>query len=134
MTVIECNPAIKAFVTETLGCGCPESVFERIDYDARLVMAGLDRPLQRLLIGNRLLIYILESGDVSELQQVLPVLLAAGKADRDMHGYNRLRVVVATEQPDLVRGEVDRLLPCLPDLDDRAHVHVVPGRCCVAGS
>jgi hypothetical protein len=46
--------AIKSFVIETLGCRCPESVFEQIDYDDTSTIPGLETPFKRWLIGHRL--------------------------------------------------------------------------------
>jgi len=128
MTTNSNTAAIKSFVIETLGCRCPESVFEQIDYDERSTIPGFDTPLQRLLIGTRLLIYIFESDDATALQMFLPLLVEKGKAERDHNGYNRLRVVVATDQPQSIQHEAEMLFASLGDVDEKVHLHVL-SRC-----
>ena len=114
--------AIKSFVIETLGCRCPESVFEQIDYDdhTRLgdaVQALADRPPAA--------IYLLECDDATALQSALPLLVEKGKAERDDQGYHRLRVVIATDQPQSIQHEADRLFSSLGDVDEKVHLHVL---------
>ena len=125
MTTIR-NPAdIKSFVKETLGCRCPESVFEQIDYDEQAAIPGLDTPLQRLLIGNRLLIYRLEIEDAAALRMVLPLLVESGQAERDRNGYNRLSVVIATDHPESLHHEAQRLFSSLEGVDEKVQLHVL---------
>jgi hypothetical protein len=117
--------AIKSFVIETLGCRCPESVFEQIDYHDTSTIPGLETPFKRLLIGHRLLIYLLECDDATALQSALPLLVEKGKAERDDQGYHRLRVVIATDQPQSIQHEADRLFSSLGDVDEKVHLHVL---------
>ena len=128
MTTIGNAAAIQTFVTETLGCRCPESVFEQIDYDEKSTIPGLDTPLRRLLIGHRLLIYILECDDATALHTFLPRLVERGKAERDRNGYNRLRVVVATDQPQSIQHAAEMLFSRLDHVDEKVHLHVL-ARC-----
>jgi len=129
MTTEELSEIVKDFVAGTLGCGCPDSVFGQVDYDARSSTLGPDLPLQRLLVGNRLLIYILECNDAAALRKLLPQLIEKGKAERDRRGYNRLRVVVSTGQPELIRHEAEQLFSGVGGLDDKVHLHVLSGCC-----
>ena len=88
------TPALRAFVRDTLGCTCQEVVFDAV---ARtdLVVDG-QAAGTRLVIGDRLLIYLVE-------REVPPaaigVLAAAGSADRDRHGNENERVVACPESP-----------------------------------
>ncbi|MCU0734883.1 MAG: hypothetical protein MUF20_05070 [Methylotetracoccus sp.] len=116
---------IRSFVIQTLGCRCPASVFELIDCDENSTLPGIDTPLGRLLIGNRLLIYIFQSGDLAALRNVLPRLVEEARAERDRSGYNRLRIVVAADQIESTRRAAEHLFPRFPDIDDRAHLHVL---------
>ena len=54
--------SIRRFVREDLGCGCPEEVFDHVALASR--DAGPDGPRHtRLLIGNRLLVYVMTASD-----------------------------------------------------------------------
>ncbi len=125
MTMIRDAAGIKPFVTGTLGCRCPDHVFEQIEYDEGTTLPGFDASLRRLLVGKRLLIYILDTDDRAALRNILPRLVGQGKAERDRNGYNRLRIVVASCQPATTAPEAERLFCALPDLDDRIHLHVL---------
>ena len=57
------DPQIKRFVQETLGCSCPEEVFDKIECDTDASRIWW----RRINVGNRLLIYILDATDVSDL-------------------------------------------------------------------
>lgn len=120
---------IKTFVIETLGCRCPESIFGQIDEQSDITLSSLDAPLRRLLIGRRLLIYILDADDAAALQ-VLPELIERGKAERDRNGYNRLRVVVASHRPESIRQAAEEVFSSLGNVDEKVHLHVIDGCCC----
>ena len=57
------DPQIKRFVQETLGCSCPEEVFDKIECKTNVSSTWW----KRIDVGNRLLIYILDATDVSDL-------------------------------------------------------------------
>jgi hypothetical protein len=80
------------------------------------------------VIGRRLLIDILECDEPAALSAALPVLVEYGNAERDDHGYNRLRVVVATEQPVSIEHAAEALFSNLSDVDEKVHLHVL-ARC-----
>ena len=49
------NPvAVKTFVRERLGCQCPDSVFEQIDYQEHARILEQDTITRRLLISSLL--------------------------------------------------------------------------------
>lgn len=116
--------AIERFVRVTLGCRCPDEVFQSIAIE-RVGAPGEAGPLTRLLVGNRLLIYLLER-DGSELPAgALEALCAAGRADRDRHGLNRFRLVVGSARPDELRPTLRECFGSAAGADDRAHLHVL---------
>lgn len=119
------NNVIKSFVLTTLGCGCPESVFEQIAYDGTPALPALDGRLQRLVIGNRLLIYIVEADDAAALRALLPLLLETGKAERDRNAYNRLRIVVAAANPESIRPDAESVFLGADGMDEKVHLHVL---------
>ena len=84
------NPvAVKTFVRERLGCQCPDSVFEQVDYQENAGIVGQDAIARRLLIGSRLLIYIVEHENGSSLSDLLPLFVKKAREERDRQGYNR---------------------------------------------
>lgn len=130
MTAPSNAAAIKSFVTECLGCRCSDDVFEQIDDYGSAMIPGLAVAFRRLLIGRRLLIDILECDEPAALLAALPVLVEKGKAERDDHGYNRLRVVVATDQPVAIEHEAEALFSSLGDVDEKVHLDVL-ARCLI---
>ena len=58
MTAIRNNEKLKGFVRNTLGCGCPEEVFEKIDVSMYLAV-GHEKEVTRIVVGDTLLIYII---------------------------------------------------------------------------
>ena len=60
-------PEIKRFVQQTLGCTCPEEVFEKIDYQKE----GDGIPGRKVTVGDRLLIYIITMDSKSGIQGVI---------------------------------------------------------------
>lgn len=121
--------SVKTFVTETLGCRCPESVFEHIEYQGEAAVPGLNDPLKRLVVGRRLLIYFLESDDAAVLRTSLPRLIRTARDERDRAKYNRVRVVVLSDHPDPLRPEAERSFSGLDEVDARMHLHVLARSC-----
>ena len=66
---------IKRFVQETLGCSCPEEVFNKIDYQKE--SDGISG--SRVNVGDRLLIYIINMEGKSGIQGVINRLLDRGE-------------------------------------------------------
>jgi hypothetical protein len=59
------NEVIKRFAIDVLGCGCEDSVFSRIDHNRSFRLPSGVTLSSRILIGERLLIYIADSNSVS---------------------------------------------------------------------
>jgi hypothetical protein len=114
---------IERFVRETLGCECPDSVFDRIDLDGRVSEPGI--PLGRVVIGQRLLIYLVRADDAEFIACHLAALVAGGRQERDARGYNRLRLVIAAKPVEPVREAAQALFQRLADKDERVHLHVI---------
>ena len=119
------HETVKHFVRDTLGCQCPESVFDQIDYQENSAILGKDATAKRLLVGNRLLIYVLEIDDAKRLTILLPRLVRNAKSERDSQGYNRLRVVIAAENADVIRPAAEGLFAEIEDIDAKVHLHVL---------
>lgn len=99
---------IKHFVQETLGCGCPEEVFRSIECRWNVRLNSFITLQGAIVVGNRLLIYITEAGSAGCIEEHLPVLLAAGRKERDERGLNRFRLVIVADDPAEVRRSRER--------------------------
>jgi hypothetical protein len=125
MTATLDHEKAKCFVRDTLGCQCPDSVFDRIDYQENADILGKDAIVKRLLVGNRLLIYVLEIDDAINLPILLPRLVKNAKSERDSQGYNRLRVVIAAENAVTILPVAESLFAEIEDIDPKVHLHVL---------
>jgi hypothetical protein len=114
---------IKVFVQKTLGCGCPEEVFQHID--CRSCIQLQDCTIRnRINIGNRLLIYVIEMSNTDSLANILTVLIHAGKKERDSSGFNRLRLVLATDYLHEMTQVAEALFQDM-NKDEKIHLHIV---------
>lgn len=118
---------VKSFVRETLGCACPDAVFRSIETDTGGGELGGIPVLARLVIGARLLVYLLDADAVpgDALAERIPAALRAGRDARDQASLNRCRVVLVTGSPPAIEAAADRALTTLPEADDRLHLHTV---------
>ncbi len=116
--------SIELFVRGTLGCQCPEEIFSAITIKQGR-NPDSDLTYTRLVIGNRLLIYVLEARHSSALPLEVATLAARGRADRDTDRLNRFRLVLTSDRPDEAQAEVDAAFSSAAGDDDHAHLHVV---------
>lgn len=116
--------SIEHFVRDTLGCGCPDEVFQHLAVSRLPPIAG--RPLiVQLQVGSRLLIHVVAMPDGAATHGWIEQLAANGRAARDRHGYNRFRLVIASPVPPVSARELeDRFARAIVG-DDKAHLHVV---------
>lgn len=118
------NP-IEHFVRGTLGCQCPDEVFQSISID-RVGTADGAASCTRLLVGHRLLIYILDAASVGVAHGALADLVARGRRERDERGYNRFRLVIACDEPASASTAVQHAFDEACGNDERAHLHCLP--------
>ncbi|HWR72325.1 MAG TPA: hypothetical protein VN604_04100, partial [Nitrospirota bacterium] len=78
-----------------------------------------------IIIGNRLLIYIAEAGTQGCIEEHLPVLVAAGKQERDERGLNRFRLVLTADDPVGVQRVAEKIFEELRGTDDKLHLHMI---------
>jgi len=117
-------PGIERFVRGTLGCRCPDEVFQSIELaDANTADGAVS--FRRLVIGQRLLIDACQPAAGVPLGELVQALAAQGCAERDARGYNRYRLVIAAAEPaaliDLAAAAFARVIGD----DDRAHLHLL---------
>ena len=118
--------ALKSFVQDGLGCGCPDEVFSFTQIKKRPdVFRGL--PIDYLItIGDRLLVGICLSANLGGSIGVdIKESLAAGKQLRDRAGFNRFRLVVTSKDADSIATAIQEQFDGLADLDNKIHLHVV---------
>jgi hypothetical protein len=116
---------IKHFIQHTLGCSCPEEVFQSIDVRSNLRLSSFITLDSAIIIGNRLLVYIAEAGSAGCIEEHLPVLVAAGKKERNEKGLNRFRLVLVADNPEEVRQIAVRQFEELRGNDEKVHLHVI---------
>ena len=117
--------AIAAFARDILGCGCPAEVFAQIQ-ESQLDLPGLSDPGRRFAIGGRLLVYLVAPADPEAALAQLAAWVAMGRAERDARGMNRLRLAIASDDPEALSARLRARFEALPGLDGRLHLHVLP--------
>lgn len=114
---------IERFARDTLGCNCPDEVFDTID--CRRGDPATDVYGVRIAIGGRLLVYVLEADSPGVVEEMLSRVLGAGKADRDEQGMNRFRAVLATDQVEPVEKTARRIFDGYSQKDEKVHLHIL---------
>jgi hypothetical protein len=114
------------FIRSTLGCGCPDEVLQWIECSRSIPVPEHSLMLTRIDVGGRLLVYVVEADETPETAvYAIPALMAAGLAERDRAGFNRLRLVLASDEPEVVRSVAEKVYSESAPRDDRVHLHVV---------
>ena len=116
--------SIEHFVRGTLGCGCPDEVFQQLVVSRLPPIAGRP-PILQLQVGSRLLIHVVAPPDGATANGWIEQLAANGRTARDRHGYNRFRLVIASPTPPAsVRDMRERFARAIVG-DEKAHLHFV---------
>ena len=112
---------LRQFIRETLGCSCPDEVLEAIE----CTPAAAGYPLQKLNVGGRLLVYIIDAGEAADLPAAVRAALERGVAERDTGGFNRFRLVLSAAHPEQVRGPAEQAFAESSWHDEKTHLHVL---------
>lgn len=116
--------SIEHFVRTTLGCKCPDEVFESIAIEhASTHDAAL--PYTRLVVGDRLLIYIHETQPAEASPATVSKLAQQGLSERDANRYNRYRLVIVSAHPTQLLDDARTSFASVVGNDQRAHLHVL---------
>jgi hypothetical protein len=118
--------SVEGFVRGTLGCGCPDEVFEQVIISHLPGVAGRP-PIVQLLVGSRLLIHVAHPPVGQAVDGWVEQLVANGRAARDRHGYNRFRLVIASATPPAAVREIQERFARAILGDRKAHLHFVAG-------
>jgi hypothetical protein len=116
--------AVIRFVRDTLGCGCPDDVFDFMDIGPLPSVAG-GRPALQLVVGGRLLIRLVEPPLPATTAGWLEDLANAGRATRDARDYNRFRLVLVAPHGEALPAGLDERFTATVGGDQRAHLHVI---------
>jgi hypothetical protein len=118
---MQAYPEIKRFVRETLGCSCPDDVFNQIDYQKGVEgVAG-----RKVRVADRLLIYIVTLERNSSPEESIHAALRQGIEERDRQALNRFRLVLVTSSPEQLRSRAESAFDCSGYRDERSHLHLV---------
>jgi len=122
------NPAdrqsIEHFVHTTLGCKCPDEVFQSIAVERTPTPQATTQYI-RLVIGNRLLIHIHETQPAKATTTAVSKLAQQGLAERDAKQYKRFRLVIACAHPTQVLDDAKTSFASVAGPDQKAHLHVL---------
>lgn len=116
---------IKHFVRDELGCACPDEVFETMDVQHTPSRFGGLPGTCLIVIGNRLLVLLISTGQWQEVSRYLESLVSRGRELRDAEGFNRIRFVVATPDHEVAEALLTEQFGGLPSMDDRIHLHII---------
>jgi hypothetical protein len=117
---------IISFVKRTLGCNCPDEVFSTLSCQSDIPCNGIVLDL-KINVGNRLLVYVVTVNDPDSLVRILPVLVVAGKKERDGAGFNRFRLVLAADDVSTIGKEAGKIFSSINE-DEKVHLHILPGK------
>jgi hypothetical protein len=128
LTALPMNPAdrpsIERFVRATLGCKCPDEVFQSINVE-RAPTSRNALPHTRLVIGDRLLIHVFEAPSVKATAAAVSILATQGCAERDAKHYNRYRLVIASDYPTELLSAAKTSFASVAGDDNHAHLHIL---------
>jgi hypothetical protein len=124
MTASWNNEKIKVFVKNTLGCSCPEKVFEKIEV-SRLLTLEHEKQITRIVVGDTLLIYVIRPELPGNFVDSVEAIGLAGKNDRDTNNYNRFRLVVSGFEDDGQQEKVAGRFSHVFNTDEKMHIHCV---------
>jgi len=102
-----------------LGCTCPQEVFDHYQVGRQVITF---MPVVELIMGDRLLVWMVDGAKISDPGETLSKLLEAGLSKRKRRGLNRFRLVVVG---DFLSWE-ERWAHLAEDLDPKVHLHVLP--------
>lgn len=123
---VPATPELERFARETLGCHCAPEVFARVAEDL-VPLPGLSAPVRRIAIGGRLLIYLIPIAEPAVAVARIKDWAAAGLAQRDRHGMNRVRLVLGlADATPAASAAIAAAFAQLPAHDDRLHLHLLP--------
>lgn len=120
------NKKIVRFVQNTLGCQCAEEVFNSIESGRGSAPNG-EAAFSKMIIGNRLLIYIVTPlpDPENSMNNLIPILTEMGITERDSKAYNRFRLVIVKQPDSATSDTLIKYFQKTAGYDEKAHIHFV---------
>ncbi|PIE65115.1 MAG: hypothetical protein CSA26_04535 [Desulfobacterales bacterium] len=112
--------AIKTFARNRLGCDCPENVFDSILVSESLTTSIPGARYRKIVIGGRLLIYIVSLSKDPSISSLIEKLIILGRNERDKKNYNRFRLVLVTDEHDTAPKSNGQ-----DQTDEKTHLHLI---------
>ncbi len=120
--------AVKEFVQIELGCDCPDEVFSNIEIEnSPASFADLSEG-QLILIGNKLLIYLIRTNDSVSLVNKMHNIFYRGRELRDKKGFNRFRLVISDQRERASQRQLYEKFETIENPDNRLHLHVIESK------
>ncbi len=121
------SESIRFFVKNILGCQCSDDVFRSIKREAKVKLEPEIMVDHVLVIGNRLLIFLfmLSNHASDNLEQILPKLIAHGRARRDKELLNRFRLVLISKNPHELETAATKIFNETIGTDEKTHLHIL---------
>jgi hypothetical protein len=121
---------LTAFIRGTLGCGCPDAVFENIE-SSRIAVGDVPGGATRIAVGSTLLLYLVVPQSIRALTETIAEVADIGRRDRDSHKYNRFRLVVSDDRDNAGRASAAARFAETAGSDEKMHLHFVDPRVAV---
>lgn len=118
------SQVIKEFVRQTLGCDCPQEVFNFIDCQRIVKIDENTKPDYQINIGNRLLIFVVMIDKTDSLKKIIPNLVQAGIKKRNENKFNRFRLVLLTTKTNDTAQQAKVIFNSILT-DDKTHLHII---------
>ena len=115
---------VKQFVRDTLGCTCPDEVFQHIDCQADINESDDVLLDYEINVGNKLLIFVATIDGLESLSPLISQLAWDGTNKRNQENFNRFRLVLLMRIPADVAEEAFAIFQSL-GADEKVHLHVV---------
>ncbi|MFC1884225.1 hypothetical protein ACFL2O_05600 [Thermodesulfobacteriota bacterium] len=107
------------FVRDTLGCACPDEVFNHYQ-----ILRGRSEhgPYIQLVMGDRLLVKIIEMSELSLTKEAVLEMLSNGVEERERRRLNRFRLVIVADPSPEIQKKITELSN---KMDSRVHIHII---------
>jgi hypothetical protein len=123
--MIKNRDAIINFVQNVLGCGCPPEVFDDIKLSGNYRLCQYTILKYKIIIGGKLLIYIIENPELEYINDNLMNVIFMGKIERTTENLNRFRLVLISNNIDEIRKSSEEYFSAMSKDDDKMHLHLI---------
>ena len=106
-------------VRDLLGCTCPSEIFDHYQVQEHI---SENIPTIQMIMGNRLLVRIVDSAKLNDPQNAALRLLKEGHAERERRRLNRFRLVIIGGFSPIETHELEELPK---RFDDKVHLHIL---------